>query len=125
MDSSVKLQVVLVVEDEALLRMFLVDALEEAGLTAVEAHCADAAIAEFSRRRNIGAVVTDVRMPGSMDGLGLAAWMRDHQPGVPVIICSGTAPLGDLNPINPAILRVVSKPYMADDIAGMIAALVR
>lgn len=116
---------VLVVEDEAIIRMLLVEAIEDAGLAAVEANCADAAIAEFSRRRDIRAVVTDVRMPGSMDGIGLAAWMRDHEPGIPVIICSGMATRVDLSTINPAIMRVVSKPYMADHIAEMIAALVR
>ncbi len=115
--------VVLVVEDDALIRMLLVDAIEDAGLTVVEANGADAAIAAFGRRQDIGIVVTDVRMPGSMDGLGLAGWMREHEPTVPVVICSGMDTRGDFKATNPAIVRVVSKPYMPDDIAAFITTL--
>ena len=117
--------VVLVVEDEALIRMLLVDAMEDAGFTVVEASGADAAITTFARRPDICAVVTDVRMPGSMDGIGLAGWMREHAPGVPVIVCSGMDTRVDLTTINPAIVRVISKPYMANDIASLVATLVR
>ena len=123
--TSTASSVILVVEDEALIRMLLVDAMEDAGFTVVEANGADAAIATFGRRRDISAVVTDVRMPGSMDGIGLAGWMREHVPGVPIIICSGMDTRIDLTITNPAIVRVVSKPYMPDDIASFVAALAR
>ncbi len=69
--------VVLVVEDEAIIRMLLIDELEDAGFVVMEAEGADAAVVILSNGATIGVVVTDVRMPGSMDGLGLAAWMRD------------------------------------------------
>ncbi len=117
--------VILVVEDEAMIRMLLVDAIEDAGLTVIEAAGADAAIAAFACHEDICAVVTDVRMPGSMDGIGLAGWMREHKPAVPVIICSGMDTRADLRDTNPAIAHVVSKPYMPDDLATMVAALVR
>ncbi len=116
--------VVLVVEDEGIIRMLLAEAFEDAGLAVVEADGADAAIAAFSDRKDIGAVVTDVRMPGSMDGLGLAGWMREHVPMVPIIITSGLAARTDVGAINPAIARIVAKPYHAYDLADWVAGLV-
>lgn len=117
--------VVLVVEDEAIIRMLLVEAFENAGLAVVEANGADAAIAAFAGRRDISAVVTAVRMPGSMDGLGLAGWLREHEPAIPIIITSGMATRPDLQETHPAIVRVVSKPYLPHAIADLVAALVR
>ncbi len=116
--------VVLVVEDEAIIRMILTDELEDAGFAVVEADSADAAVVVFAGRRDIGAVVTDVRMPGSMDGLGLARWMREHTPTVPIIITSGFVAVSDAAGINPAIARVVAKPYSCRDVAGWVATLV-
>ncbi len=116
--------VVLVVEDEAVIRMILADELEDAGFAVVEVDSADAAVVAFAGRSDIGAVVTDVRMPGSMDGLGLARWMRKYAPTVPIIITSGFVAMSDVAGINPAIARVVAKPYVGRDIAGWVAVLV-
>ncbi len=116
--------VVLVVEDEAVIRAILAEELEDAGFAVVEADGADAAVAAFAGRSDIGIVVTDVRMPGSMDGIGLARWMREHAPAVPIIITSGFATRLDATAINPAIVRVVAKPYVGRDIAEWMAALV-
>jgi CheY-like chemotaxis protein len=116
--------VVLVVEDEAVIRAMLAEELEDAGFAVIEADGADAAVAAFAGRNDIGIVVTDVRMPGSMDGIGLARWMREHAPAVPIIITSGFATRLDATAINPAIVRVVAKPYVGRDIAEWMAALV-
>lgn len=115
--------VVLVVEDEAVIRTILAEVLEDAGLVVVEADGADAAIAAFAGRSDISVVVTDVRMPGSMDGLGLARWMREHAPAVPIVITSGFAQQSDAAAINPAIVRVVAKPYVSRSVADWVAAL--
>ncbi|WP_284943597.1 response regulator [Acidisoma cladoniae] len=123
--ASIVRRVVLVVEDEAMIRMMLVDAIEDAGLGVVEATNADDAITAFAQRKDIGVVVTDVRMPGSMDGIGLAGWMREHEPAIPVVICSGMDTRVDLRAINPAITNVVSKPYLPDDLAEIVAVLMR
>ncbi len=56
--------VVLVVGDEAVIRAILAEELEDAGFTVVEADSADAAVAAFAGRSDIGVVVTNVRMPG-------------------------------------------------------------
>ncbi|MDB5740498.1 MAG: response regulator receiver domain protein [Alphaproteobacteria bacterium] len=65
--------IVLIVEDEPLLRMAAVDMVEEAGFQAVEASNSDDAIRILERCDNIRIVFTDIDMPGSMDGLKLAA----------------------------------------------------
>jgi len=69
LDHSVVPIVVLVVEDEILLRMSAVDMVEDAGFTPVEAVDADEAIAILESRSDIALLFTDIQMPGTMDGL--------------------------------------------------------
>jgi CheY-like chemotaxis protein len=114
---------VLVVEDEAIIRMMLVDELEDAGFVVLEAGGADAAVSILLNGATIRAVVTDVKMPGSMDGLGLAVWMRDQAPRVPIVITSGFATEPDCEAINPAITCVVPKPYSPKSVADLVVAL--
>ncbi|MBW9091556.1 response regulator [Rhizobium wenxiniae] len=80
---------VLIVEDEPLLRMLAVDLVEEAGFTALEASNADEAIAMLETDTNIRILLTDIDMPGSMDGLRLAAAVRDRWPPIEIIVVSG------------------------------------
>ena len=72
--------VVLIVEDEFLLRMDAVDMIAAAGFEAVEAANADEAIKILEARRDITVVFTDIQMPGSMDGLKLARAVRGRWP---------------------------------------------
>ena len=81
--------VVLVVEDEALLRLLVVDILEEAGFQVIEACTADDAVILLVQRSDIRVVFTDVNMPGHLDGFELARHVQDHHCGVGVIIGSG------------------------------------
>ncbi|KQR77388.1 hypothetical protein ASG25_03675 [Rhizobium sp. Leaf384] len=81
--------VVLVVEDEPLLRMMAVDLIEEAGYAVMEASNADEAVHLLETRLDIRIVFTDIDMPGSMDGLKLAAAIRDRWPPIEIIITSG------------------------------------
>ena len=91
--------VVLVVEDEPLLRMHAVDLIEDAGLTALEARDADQAIEILEARDDIRIVFTDIDMPGSMDGLRLAAAVRNRWPPIEIIVTSGNVvPTQDLLP---------------------------
>jgi len=115
---------VLVVEDESMIRMLLVWELEEAGLMVIEADGADAAVVELEANPSIALVVTDIRMPGSMDGLGLASWMHIHARGCPIIITSGFASPPDFATINPAIAFTWSKPYLPRDVAGCAAEMI-
>src|ERR1700753_1511065 len=74
--SSDKKPVVLIVEDEFLIRMQAVEMVSAAGFDVVEAESADEAILILERRSDIAVVFTDINMPGSMDGLRLAAAIR-------------------------------------------------
>ena len=81
--------VVLVVEDEPLLLMMATDLVEEAGFEAVEARSADQAVEILQERKDIRIVFTDIDMPGSMNGMRLAAMVRDRWPPIEIIITSG------------------------------------
>jgi DNA-binding NtrC family response regulator len=81
--------VVLVVEDEVIVRLMAANALEEAGFTVIEASNADEAVRILESRTDIRIVFTDIDMPGSMDGMKLAACIRDRWPPVEIILTSG------------------------------------
>jgi CheY-like chemotaxis protein len=81
--------VILVVEDEALLRLLLMEVLEEAGFEVIEAGTADDAVLLLAHRPDIRLVFTDVDMPGVLDGFQLAQHVQDHHRDVAVIIGSG------------------------------------
>ena len=80
---------VLVVDDEPILRLFACEALEDAGYEVVGASSADEAIALLRRGTPFGAVLTDIEMPGDLDGLELAWNIQAHWPEITVVITSG------------------------------------
>ncbi|WP_281409937.1 response regulator [Rhizobium grahamii] len=82
-------QVVLVVEDEPLQQMMAVDLVEDAGFEAVKACDAEEAVRILETRTDVRIVLTDVDMPGSVDGLMLAAAIRDRWPPIAIIVTSG------------------------------------
>src|SRR5881227_2598763 len=100
--------VVLVVEDELLLRMRAVDMVEDAGFTSVEAVDADEAVAILESRSDISLLFTDIQMPGSMDGLKLAHAVHDRWPSIKIILVSGKIKLSDAE--RPADSRFFGKP---------------
>jgi DNA-binding NtrC family response regulator len=79
---------VLVVEDEVLLLTSLSNALQEAGFATVEATNADDAI-EMLAGEPIRLVVTDLRMPGRLDGADLVKWLTKTRPSLPVVVTTG------------------------------------
>lgn len=88
-DHSTIPKVVLVVEDEMLLRMQAVNMVEDAGYTSVEAADADEAFAILECRTDIALLFTDIQMPGSMDGLRLAHAVYRRWPPIKIILVSG------------------------------------
>ena len=80
---------VLVVEDEALIRMDIADQLEREGFFIFEAANADQAIVVLNAEPSVRIMFTDIDMPGSMDGLKLAAAVRERFPPVQIIVTSG------------------------------------
>jgi CheY-like chemotaxis protein len=115
--------VILVVEDEALLRMNAVDMIEQAGFLALEASNADEAIAILESRNDVRVVFTDIQMPGSMDGLKLAQAVRGRWPPIEIITTSGQVLINE--PDLPVRARFVPKPYSAAQIAGALSELIR
>ena len=103
--------VVLVVEDEMLLRMRAVDMVEDAGYTSVEAVDADQAVAILESRSDIALLFTDIQMPGSMDGLGLAHSVHDRWPPIKIILVSGQLKLANID--IPVGSRFFGKPLEA------------
>src|ERR1700692_682955 len=87
--------VVLVVEDEMLLRMRAVDSVEDAGYISVEAVDADEAVAILESRSDIALLFTDIQMPGSMDGLGLAGSVHEGWAPLTLILVSGQLKLAN------------------------------
>jgi CheY-like chemotaxis protein len=116
-----KQAVILIVEDELLIRMNAVEMIEET-YEVVEAANADEAIAILERRLNITVLFTDIQMPGSMDGLKLAAAVRDRWPPILIVATSGHVKLGsgDL----PQGERFLPKPYSPAEIMKTLRELV-
>src|SRR5687767_1709162 len=85
---------ILIVEDEALLRMDAVDMIEAEGYEALEAANADDAITLLEAYPDIAVIFTDIQIPGSMDGLKLAAAVKDRWPPIKIIATSGRARVG-------------------------------
>src|SRR3954452_5138099 len=81
--------VVLIVEDEFLLRMDAADMIDAAGFEVLEAGNADEAIDILESRRDVTVVFTDIQMPGSMDGLKLARAVRGRWPPIKIVATSG------------------------------------
>jgi CheY-like chemotaxis protein len=104
-----KRPVVLIVEDEVLIRMGALAMVHNAGFEALQAANADDAIKILEARDDIRVVFTDINMPGSMDGLKLAAAVRDRWPPIEFIVTSGhRAPATDDLPER---ARFIDKPY--------------
>jgi DNA-binding NtrC family response regulator len=100
---------VLVVEDDELIRLALASPLEDAGMSVVAVADADAAIEVLKSDNNVRAVISDVKMPGSVDGVGLAKWLKEHRPKLPVVLTSGYPFVSELAAVNPAIAIIVKK----------------
>jgi DNA-binding NtrC family response regulator len=84
-----RLPAILVVEDETILRIHALDIVKEAGFVPIEAANADDAIEILEKRSDVALMITDVHMPGSMDGITLANAVQKRWPPVKVVVVSG------------------------------------
>jgi two-component system, response regulator PdtaR len=109
---------VLVVEDESLVRLVALEAIEAAGFKAYAAANADDAICILERQRNIRLVFTDINMPGSMDGIKLAHCVRDRWPRVQFIVTSGQLKPGEAELPRGSVF--FSKPYSPEQVVRRI-----
>jgi len=88
-DDANRKPIVLVVEDEILIRIDIAEYLRENGFTVVEAANAAEAVEVFASSAKVDIVFSDINMPGEMDGFELARWIGEHFDGVPVLLTSG------------------------------------
>jgi CheY-like chemotaxis protein len=115
---------VLVVEDEALVRDILVEALSSYGHDVCEASTGDAAAVLIETpRKPFTLLITDIHMPGQRDGIEVARLMRQHHPSVPIIYTTGRsdalAAIGAPSPRD----AVVLKPYTPSQIMNVVRQL--
>jgi CheY-like chemotaxis protein len=119
--ATTKKPVVLIVEDEFLVRMHAAEMIEEGGFEVVEASNADEAVAILEARLDVAVVFTDIQMPGSMDGLKLAIAVRDRWPPIHIVATSG---LVDVRTEDlPEGGRFLPKPYSPAQIIGTLREL--
>ena len=116
-----KRPVVLIVEDEFLLRMDAVDMIAAAGFEVVEAANADEAIEILESRPDITVVFTDIQMPGSMDGLKLARAVRGRWPPIKIVATSGLVDVGEKD--LPEGGRFLAKPYLPKELTDVLREL--
>jgi CheY-like chemotaxis protein len=112
--------VVLIVEDEAMIRMGATGLVEDLGYEFFEASSADDAIALLEQYPQITIVFTDIQMAGSMDGLQLAAYARRRWPPLKFIIVSGNHVATAVE--MPEGARFFPKPYNTAEIGDAIRA---
>lgn len=115
-----KAPAVLIVEDESLIRLCAVEAVEDAGFEVIEAANADEAIRILESRSDVRVVFTDLHMPGSMDGLKLAHAVRSRWPPIKIIVTSGRETVAEQD--LPAGGRFFAKPYDPGEIKDALRA---
>ena len=117
--TDTKPTIILIVEDQALVRMLASDILtEDGGYRVIEAVNADEAMTLLEARHDVRLVFTDVEMPGTLNGFALARIVDMRFPGIKVIVTSGRERpgLGDL----PKGMRFLSKPYAPSALISMV-----
>jgi CheY-like chemotaxis protein len=114
---------VLIVDDDFLVRMNAVFLLEEAGFDTLQAGTADEAIGLLETRSDIEVVFTDINMPGSMDGIALAHAVRRRWPVVGLLLTSGYVQVR--NEDVPERGLFLGKPYQPAELVQMVQSLTR
>ncbi len=122
-DAAVPSPTVLVVEDEFLIRLTLAEILSDEGYIVLEAESGDAALQVLQAAPEIAILLTDIQLPGSIDGRALARQARQARPDLPVIFMTGRPPAG-FNPPDVESIYV-AKPYMPAEICNAVRRLLK
>ena len=109
---------ILMVEDDVLVASVVMAALEHEGHAVSLCRTADDALPRLSAGEAFDVLFTDVMMPGSMTGLELAAWAREHRPEVPALVATGYSARTTEGP-----WRVLRKPYVIEDLLATLEAI--
>jgi two-component system, response regulator PdtaR len=119
---AVKSPTILVVEDEILIRMMVATELRTAGFIVIEAAGADDALKVLQSSQPVDLMVTDIAMPGSMDGAKLAMLVHATWPNVKIMIASAYSPEW---PASTSIHAYVGKPYNPERLIERIRLLLK
>jgi DNA-binding NtrC family response regulator len=124
-ETSARPQSVLIVEDEPLVRASLSDYLQQCGFRVLEASTANEAILLIIQSDvEIDVVFSDVMMPGTLDGLGLAQWIKSNRPHLPIILTSGDAQKALAAKDLCEAQTFVNKPYELGAVVVQMRALI-
>jgi CheY-like chemotaxis protein len=110
---------VLLVEDDPLIREFVVEALRDAGYHVIHASTGEEAL-DWCKRHVADVLVTDVRLPGNIDGWQIAERCRESDPELPVIYATGYSPTAP-RPVPGS--RIVNKPFHPDEVVRIVREL--
>lgn len=122
-DSTESRLVVLIVEDEFLLRWPASEYLRDSGYRVIEAGSVSEAMVVFSSNTRVDAVFSDINLQGELNGHALARWLDKHHPTVPMLLTSGDR--GAAASVSTGPTRsFISKPYSLADVDQRIKALV-
>jgi two-component system, response regulator PdtaR len=110
---------VLVVEDEILIRVLIADELRADGLSVVEAATADEALSYFPAGVPVDLVLSDIEMPGTLNGVDLIHRLRARAPNLPTVLTSGNSPA-----VHEAD-AFLSKPYDLRQAVVLVTTLLR
>ena len=111
---------ILVAEDEILVRLDISDYFRSKGFSVLEVSNAEDAMRILKSGEPISLVFTDIRMPGALDGLDLARYVKKHHPDIGILITSGHAMPGDL-PVD--LGPVIGKPYLPEAVLAKVRKL--
>lgn len=115
-----------VVDDDPLVRLIARRALQRAGMGCLGFGNADDAVPALAELGgDVSVLVTDVQMPGSIDGIGLAAHAIDAHPGLPVIVISGSRELLEKAASLASTIQTLAKPFVPSDLVQMALAAAR
>jgi CheY-like chemotaxis protein len=115
---------ILVVEDESLIRMHVACLLEDEGFVVLKAqHSAEAMSVLTEHHPNVCVLLTDVRMPGRIDGLGLVRHARENYPHIRSIVVSGDTSEADA--LSAGAMRFIPKPYQPKAIVSAVRDLLK
>lgn len=109
---------ILFVEDEPLIRMIATDSLEASGLVVIEAANAAEALVILAGHPEIVLIVTDINMPGEIDGIGLACRAAKEYPAIRLVLSSGRRHHGTHE--LPVRGKFLPKPYLPTELVALV-----
>jgi DNA-binding NtrC family response regulator len=119
-EAEVRREVVLIVEDDFMVRWPTAEYLRDSGYRVIEAGSAREAMVVFSSGTHIDVVFSDVNLSSGPTGYEFARWLGDSHPAVPVLLTSGDAPSSN----TPAVVPFIPKPYVLAEVEQRIEDLI-